>query len=53
MNIKKVKRMSAGYNSLKAIAKLKGFCNTHGEKIIIPEGYTVVTDGEVWNIIKD
>jgi hypothetical protein len=53
MKIKKVEKMSSGYFSLKAVAKLKRFCNTHGEKIIIPEGYAVVTDGEVWNIVKD
>lgn len=53
MKLKQVNKLQAGYNSLKAIAKLKGFCKTHGEKIVIPDGYTVVTDGELWNIIKD
>jgi hypothetical protein len=52
MTIQTVKKLESGYFNLKSIAKLKGFITPHGEKIIIPENYIVVTDGVLFNILK-
>jgi len=50
MKIKIFVKKLVGYNSLKTIAKLKGFWNDIKQEANIPEGYTVETDGELWSI---
>lgn len=57
MKIKFVEHLESGYFNLKAVAELKNFPIDHPYSkdytITIPEGYTIVTDGNLWNVVKN
>jgi len=50
MRLKVFKKKLTGYYILKEIAILKGFWDDIKQEAVIPEGYTVETDGILWSI---
>lgn len=53
MRIKYLNKKLVGYKSLKAAALLKNFWDETKNEAVIPEGYTVETDGVLWSIRLD
>jgi hypothetical protein len=50
MRLKVFKKKLIGYYSLKEIALQKNFWDDIKQEAVIPEGYTVETDGILWSI---
>lgn len=52
MKIKFSRVKISGYLSLAALCDLKGWMNGTKDSANIPPEYTIVTDGECWNVEK-
>jgi hypothetical protein len=52
MKIKFVQKLESGYFSLSAVCHVKGWMNGTKDLATIPPEYTIVTDGEYWNVEK-
>ena len=52
MKIKFSREKISGYLSLAALCNLKGWMNGTRDFADIPPEYTIVTDGEYWNVEK-
>lgn len=48
----KVCKLEAGYPNLVSLLSLKNFLSPMGNTATIPPEYSLVTDGEIWNVKK-
>jgi hypothetical protein len=52
MKIKFSREKISGYLSLAALCDLKGWMDGGRNSAVVPPEYTIITDGEYWNVEK-